>query len=191
MIDSRLKLKEFLNCESKNYNVGSKLKYILLLLMGRESAVIWNLQKRLRVTEYHYNMHHKIRYYFSKCLLNHKSHRYGLHIGLNIVDKGLWIMHLGPILTNSNVRVGENCAIHINTALVAQGVNNGTPTIGNDVVIGLGATILGEITIADGIAIGANALVNKSFTEKGIAIAGNPAKKVSDNGRKQWEKNRD
>jgi len=45
--------------------------------------------------------------------------------------------------------------------------------------------ILGKIEIADGIAIGANSYVDKSFTEKGITIAGNPARKISGKGQKE------
>lgn len=40
----------------------------------------------------------------------------------------------------------------------------------------------GKIQIADECAIGANAVVNKSFLEKGVSIAGVPARKVSDRG---------
>ena len=97
-------------------------------------------------------------------------------------------MHLGSILTNSRVKVGENCTIHINTALVAQGTNSGVPTLGNNIVIGVGVTILGDVRIANGIAIGANAVVNKSFIEENIAIAGCPAKKISNNGDSTWHK---
>ena len=48
--------------------------------------------------------------------------------------------------------------------------------------IGPGTVIVGKITIADNIAIGANSYVAKSFYERGITIAGVPAKKVSDSG---------
>lgn len=48
-------------------------------------------------------------------------------------------MHLGPILMNNRVKVGENLSIRIGTALVAQGVTDVTPTVGNNVVIGVGA----------------------------------------------------
>ena len=41
-----------------------------------------------------------------------------------------------------------------------------------------GAKIYGNIIIANNIAIGANAVVNKSFEEENILIAGNPAKKI-------------
>ena len=157
-------------------------------LLGSEKAVIWSWQKRLRKTEYYYNTNKKIRFNISKAILNHKSNKYGLHVGLNVFGRGLHIMHLGSILTNGRVRVGEDCAVHINTALVAQGVSNEVPKLGNHIVIGTGATILGDIWIADGIAIGANALVNKSFYEENIAVAGVPAKKISNNGALSWNK---
>ena len=61
------------------------------------------------------------------------------------------------------------------------------PRIGNNVYIGPGAVIDGDIEIADGIAIGANSFVNKSFTEPEITIAGCPAKEISDKGsQKCW-----
>jgi serine O-acetyltransferase len=47
------------------------------------------------------------------------------------------------------------------------------------VFIAAGAVIVGAITIADGISIGANSYVNKSFSEPNITIAGCPAKKIS------------
>ena len=42
--------------------------------------------------------------------------------------------------------------------------------------------------VAKGIAIGANAVVNKSIEEEYIAVAGVPAKKVSNNGSNKWGK---
>ena len=42
--------------------------------------------------------------------------------------------------------------------------------------------MFGRIEIADGIAIGANAVVNKSFLENNISIAGIPAKKIGNMG---------
>lgn len=65
-------------------------------------------------------------------------------------------------------------------------IGEGVPTIGNGVVLGVGAVVLGDVRLADNIAVGANAVVNKSFDEENIAIAGVPAKKISNNGRKVW-----
>lgn len=58
----------------------------------------------------------------------------------------------------------------------------GAPLIGDRVYIGTGARVLGNISIADEVVIGANAVVTKDITEPGITVAGIPAKKVKDCG---------
>ena len=76
------------------------------------------------------------------------------------------------------MRVGENCNIQ---QCVNIGQNYGAenvPTIGNDVYIGPGAKLFGRITIADGCAIGAGAVVTKSFETPNTVIVGNPAKAI-------------
>ena len=100
-------------------------------------------------------------------------------------------MHVGPIMINKEAKIGSDLCIHINTGIVAGGTSNGVPTIGDGVVIGIGAVVLGDIYIANNIAIGANAVVNKSFFEENIGVAGVPAKKISDNGRLTWNKGKE
>lgn len=95
-------------------------------------------------------------------------------------------MHLGSLLTNGDL--GEDCALHVNVAIVSGGRDQGTPIIGNKNVIGVGATIVGAVKLGNGIAVEANAVVTKSFEEDDIAIAGVPAKKISDNGSGTWHK---
>jgi serine O-acetyltransferase len=67
---------------------------------------------------------------------------------------------------------------------IGAGRTSKLPTIGDDVFIGPGAKIFGDVVLANGIAVGANSVVNSSFTEEGITIAGAPARKVSDKGSK-------
>ena len=186
MITTKKELKDWLFYEKNRYGIGKNSK--IRFLFGSEIATIWHFQKRLRITEYYYNSQKKIRYIVSLFRLNHLRNKYGFHIGLNVCGRGLKLMHLGPILINGDVKIGENVSIHIGTSFVAQGVNNQVPIIGNGVVVGVGAVILGGIKIADNVAIGANAVVNKDVLEKNIAVAGIPAKKVSDNGRLKWGK---
>lgn len=187
-ITNRKQLKEWLVYEKEKLRQKSFFHWLAMYIMGHEPAVIWRFQRRMRITEYHYNTGHKLRYVWNFFLFNHARNRYGFQIGLNTCGKGLKLMHLGSILINKNARLGEDVSIHINTAIVAHGLSNQVPTIGNRVVIGVGSTILGGIEIADGIAIGANSVVNKSFLEGDIAIAGVPAKKISDNGSSCWNK---
>ena len=53
-------------------------------------------------------------------------------------------------------------------------LNKGTTRIGNDVWVGLGATVLSGVSIGDGAVIGAGAVVSKSVPSYAI-VAGNPA----------------
>ena len=180
-------LHQWCEYEKDKYNIKNIFIARIKQLVGCEKEILFFFQRRLRITEYHKNSGHKLRYYLSMIMLQYYQRKYFLNIQPNVCGKGLKIMHLGPILTNGNVRMGENVSLHINTCFVAGGNTDEVPTIGNNVVVGVGAIVLGGATVADGIAIGAGAVVNKSFLEEDKAIAGVPARKISNNGRKAWE----
>jgi len=184
-ITSKSDLQDWLSYEKKRYPSFSTLAY---LLQASEYAIIWKHQVLLRKTEYHINAKHGIRSIIMRFRLQKVQNRYAIHIPPNVCARGLKLMHLGPVLMNGHSRVGENCIFHINTALVAGGTNDGVPTLGNDVVVGIGAIVLGNTYIADGVAIGANAVVNRDVLEKNIGVAGVPAKKISNNGRFTWNR---
>ena len=183
-ITTKVELSEWLNLELVFYPCG----IIQRIIPISEKAILRKHQLLLRKTEYHTNRCHRIRASIYKLRLLKIQNRHSLHIPLNCCGKGLHIMHLGPILINSNTKVGQYCSIHINSAFVANGVSSGAPKIGNGVVVGVGAVLLGEIFVANNVAIGANAVVNKSIYEENIAIAGVPAKKVSSSGTMNWNK---
>ena len=107
----------------------------------------------------------------------------GFSIPLNVVDKGMSIAHIGPIVISEYASIGKNCRIHMGVNIGADArISDAAPMIGDNVYIGPGAKLFGKIEIADGIAIGANAVVTKSFTEENISIGGVPAKKINDIG---------
>jgi serine O-acetyltransferase len=182
MVKSRKELKEYIDVELKRYQCNL-LKYIFQI---GEKAILRKYIILLRKTEYYVNTSKKIRATIHKIRLANISNKYSMHIPINCCDKGLKIMHVGPILMNSNTRCGKNLAIHINTSLVAGGRSNKAPIVGDNVVVGVGAVIVGGIKIANNVAIGANAVVNKDVLEENIAVAGVPAKKISNNGSATW-----
>jgi serine O-acetyltransferase len=114
----------------------------------------------------------------------------GISIPRNVFGAGLCIPHYGTIVVNASTKVGKNCMLHACVNIGTNGGSSISPIIGNNVYIGPGAKIFGEITIADNCYIGANALVNKSFLEPFSVIVGSPAKVVKIESRVWWEKNR-
>ncbi len=148
---------------------------------------IWKFQRLLRQAEYYSNCRnsllHKLYLKYILFRFHRMSIRLGFSIPINVFGPGLCIAHRGTIVVNKGARVGENCRIHACTN-IGSGRDNIflAPKIGNGVYIGPGAKIFGSVEIADNIAIGANSVVNRSFYERGISIAGVPAKKISNKG---------
>lgn len=148
---------------------------------------IWKFQRLLRKFEYYTNCKKSIIYKPNYLFLKYKFYKlcikFGFSIHINVFGPGLAIVHHGTIVVSDYTRIGANCRIHTCVNIGAKaGCPNSAPKIGTNVYIGPGAKIFGDIEIADGIAIGANSVVNKSFLEKGIGIAGVPAKKINDKG---------
>jgi len=153
-----------------------------------EPDYVWDFQKLLRKVEYLTNKKCNIFDRINRVIQYRKFYRLSLKLGYyihpNNFGPGLCIIHPGGIMVNADVRIGANCVIsnHVTIGFETRFSEGDPPTIGNNVYIGPGARIFGSITIADNIAIGAGSVVNKSFTEEGITIAGVPAKKVSERG---------
>lgn len=155
------------------------IPWLMLFIMEIIGCDSWNLLYLyyLRKEEYHKNNGRKIRktiFFILKRRLGRKSM---LEIAPNTVGPGLKLSHYGSRIINGETRIGRNASIHSDVQIGK--TDTGTPVIGNDVYIGPGVKMYGKIEIANGIKIGANALVNKSFTEEGVTIAGVPAKIVS------------
>lgn len=178
MIDSKKKLKKYLLNDKlalfKSYNKPK--------LIGDE---IWKFQILYRKYEYARNCLKSILFlpyvFFLKYKFNKLSIKLGFSIPINTIEEGLSIAHYGNIVINGNSRIGKNCRIHEGVTIGATNGQESAPKIGNNVFIGSGAKIIGDIEIADDVAIGAGSVVVKSIYEKGITVAGVPAKKVSNN----------
>jgi serine O-acetyltransferase len=178
MIESYKDYLYYLEADKKSLNIKKSRPS----LIGDE---IWQFQRLLRKTEYYNNCKHSIIYKPYTSFLKFRLYRLGLSLGfttpINVFGPGLNIVHYGTMIAMG--KIGKNCRIHTGVTIGAKaGSTNIFPTIGDNVYIGPGVKISGDIHIADGIAIGANAVVTKSFTEPDITIAGVPAKKISDKG---------
>lgn len=96
------------------------------------------------------------------------------------IGRGLYIAHHGSIILHPNVVLGEHCTISHDVTIGegGRGSKKGWPKIGDRVYIAPGAKIFGAINIGNDVAIGANAVVNKSLPDNAVAV-GIPARVVS------------
>lgn len=180
MIRTKKEYLEYLGADKRSNGFSEKH---LPCFKSQTQHWIWQYLILLRKCEYYQakgDLFSKGLYGFYKIRWVWAGRKLGYEIPLNVCGKGLRLLHGGPIIINDKTRIGDFCTIH-------SGVNMGeklgkAPNIGNYVYLSPGAKLFGPIYIADHIAVGANAVVNKSFGEEGISIAGVPARKVSDNG---------
>ena len=183
MINSKKELKEFLKYEQQLYG---KKKINTWIPRFSEQGLIWKYIILLRKCEYLKNKKRKIAYSLSYYRFRSLGLKLGFNIPLNIVDKGLLIYHSGNLVINAK-RIGRNFSVAGTAFLVAKGQTNESPIIGDNVSIGMNVTIIGGVTVASMIAIGAGSVVTKSFLKENITIAGNPAKIINDNeGSSSW-----
>lgn len=103
---------------------------------------------------------------------------YSCDIGIGASIHNDCVFHhsaLGVVIGNG-VIMGHRCQIYSNVCIGVKGRNNddGDPQIGNDVIIGTGSIILGNITIGDGAIIAAGSVVLSSVSGHTM-VAGNPA----------------
>lgn len=183
MIKSKADFYNYLDLDKKalcikSNSLGERIKQYL------SPDPIYTFQKRMRKLEYYFNCKNKgiykpyilyLRYKFKKI-----SIRLGFTIPINVFGPGLSIVHYGTIIINNAVKVGSNCRIHACVNIGASGGEKHAPQIGDNVYIAPGAKIYGNIKIANNTAIGANALVNKSFAKENTIIAGIPAKAIGE-----------
>lgn len=149
-------------------------------LLGDE---IWKFQRIYRKYEFCCNT--KSKYNLIRLLTKYRFHKLSIKLGftipINTIGPGLSIAHYGTIVINSNASIGKNLRIQEGVTIGATSGSHKAPHIGNNVFIGSGAKLIGEILISNDTAIGAGSVVTKTFLEEGITIAGIPAKKISNN----------
>ena len=107
----------------------------------------------------------------------------GIELNVNCAGPGLHVSH-GKVVVSAIAKLGAHCKILSDVTIGGQGRYDvgGAPQLGDRVWVGSGAKIIGPIKIADGVVIGANAVVSKDILEPNTTWAGIPARKVSDNG---------
>jgi len=156
------------------------LGYRSVSLTGVLLDPVWRFQILLRLVEYMTNCHSSLigRVFRAALWWRLRSSRIKLSfsIPLNVFGPGLSIAHYGVIVINKHARIGDNCRIHPGVCI--GGLGGKAPIIGDNVYLAPGAKVFGAVTVGDGAAIGANAVVTRDVSPN-TTVVGAPARVVS------------
>lgn len=132
---------------------------ILLLYPGVKALVYY------RVAHFFYRIHlkfiGKILCYWARFLTGIEIHPAAK------IGKNLFIDHGHGVVIGETSVIGDNCTIYQNATLGGTGKehNKRHPTLGDNVIVGAGAKVLGNITIGNNVKIGANTVVLKDVPD--------------------------
>ncbi len=101
------------------------------------------------------------------------------------IGRNLFIDHGMGVVIGQTAIIGDNVTLYHGVTLGGKGAYlphaKRHPTIGNNVVIGAGAQVLGAITVGDNAAVGANSVVTHDVPAN-TTVVGNPARKIDPHG---------
>jgi len=89
--------------------------------------------------------------------------------------RGFVILHSVGVVINTRVKGGDN--IILESGVVIGETKHGCPVMGDNIFVGSGAKIVGDISIGSNVTIGANAVVVKSVADN-VVVGGIPAKVI-------------
>ena len=107
-----------------------------------------------------------------------------IHPGAKI-GRGLFIDHGMGVVIGETTEIGDNCTLYQNVTLGGTGKDQGKrhPTLGNNVLVGAGAKVLGPFTVGDNARVAAGAVVLDAVPANATAM-GVPARVVRIAGQK-------
>lgn len=117
----------------------------------------------------------RIFYYMSLLKFRRVSIKYGIDISSNLkkCGNGLAINHYSCIVVHANCELGEEVTLRQGVTIGTNG--RGEPVLGNNVDVGAGTAIIGNVHIGNNVVIGANSVVTHDVPDNAI-VAGNPAR---------------
>lgn len=169
-----------------------QLRYDLKSIMERDPAARNTFEVLLLYPGVHAVLSHRVAHYFyrSKCFfiarwisqVNRFFTGIEIHPGAKI-GKGLFIDHGSGVVIGETAKIGDDCTIYQGVTLGGTGKDKGKrhPTLGNNVMIGAGARVLGAFSIGDNAQIAANSVVLEEVP-CGATVVGSPAKVIKING---------
>lgn len=162
----------------------NELKQDLATYNGNRRAPGFQVMKIYRLGKWRYGIKNPlIRKPFSllyKVLYRRVIEKTGIELPCEAkIGKNFRIDHQCGIVISGYAEFGDNCIIRNGVTVGLKNIETPiAPRIGNNVDIGAGAKILGDITIGDNVKIGANAVVLTDVPSDSLAV-GIPARIIT------------
>jgi serine O-acetyltransferase len=124
----------------------------------------------------------------ARLALRHYSLKYCISIPWRTkIGPGFYIGHFGQIVVHDRSVIGRNCNISqgVTVGQANRGPRKGYATIGDNVYIGPGAKVVGNVKIGNDVAIGANCVVTKDVPDSAV-VAGVPGRIISYEGSRDY-----
>ena len=179
---TRKELNDLLRYEQSGYQKALGCSMMKARLLGEPLYHIWKWQKASRLCDYYAaSKTGPLASLMAACLrriANRRARRVGFDISTLHIGRGLLIYHPGATVINGGCRIGTDFHLHGNNCLGNLGEGRlECPTIGNGVTLGVGAKVLGGITLDDQTVVGAGAVVLHSFGPNS-RVGGIPAREL-------------
>lgn len=171
------RLKEDLQCVKDRDPAARSNLEIMLLYPGYKAV------RAYRRAHWFYN--HKM-YFLARAISQHsvKKTNIEIHPGAQI-GRRFFIDHGTGVVIGETAIIGDDCTIYQGVTLGGTGKDHGKrhPTLGNNVLVGAGAKVLGPFTIGDNSNVAAGSVVLSAIPENSTAV-GSPARVVKRNGKR-------
>ncbi len=178
-----------------------RLRYDIRAIRERDPAARNSLEVLLLYSGLHAVIYHRWANFFyrhkmffiARLISQCSRHLTGIeiHPGATI-GKGLFIDHGMGVIIGETTVIGDDCTIYQGATLGGTGKDKGKrhPTLGNNVMVGSGAKVLGPFTVGDGAKIAAGAVV-LSEVAAGATAVGVPARAVCKGENRDCEQKQD
>ncbi len=191
-IEINIALPDIGKAKKKVKKLVRDVKYDVAAIRDRDPAAKSDLEVMLLYSGFHAVQLHRAAH-----ALHKKGHTLGaravsqlskfltgieIHPGATI-GKGLVIDHGSGVVIGETAEIGDNCTLYQGVTLGGTGKDTGKrhPTLGDNVMVGSGAKVLGPFKVGSGAKIASNAVVLEEVPERATAV-GVPARVVRING---------
>ncbi len=176
------------NILNKAEKTGSEIREDIRVIRERDPAATSDIEVALLYSGFHAILAHRLshglykkKHYFSARLVSQAARfltGIEIHPGAKI-GHGLFIDHGSGVVIGETAEIGDNCTIYQGVTLGGTGKHTGKrhPTLGDNVMVGSGAKVLGPFKVGSGAKIAAGAVVLEAIPENSTAV-GIPARVV-------------